>query len=170
MKQYYYLDNNKQVGPFTLEQLRTQPLTPNTLVWTEGMSNWARVVDTPEVRDLMGLGSIPPINPQPVYAQPGFSQPTYAFGSPTGFMPKTWLTESILVTLFCCLPLGIVGIINASRVESRYRVGDFNGAQQASLEAGRWTKIGFFSAFIIIGLYFLLIFAGIFSGFGRRYY
>ena len=28
--------------------------------------------------------------------------------------PKTWLVESILVTLFCCLPFGIVGIVNAA--------------------------------------------------------
>jgi len=32
--------------------------------------------------------------------------------------PKSWLVESILVTLFCCLPFGIAGIVNASRVES----------------------------------------------------
>ena len=32
--------------------------------------------------------------------------------------PKTWLIESILATLFCCLPFGIVGIVNAARVNS----------------------------------------------------
>ena len=30
--------------------------------------------------------------------------------------PKTWMVESVLATIFCCLPFGIVGIINASKV------------------------------------------------------
>jgi hypothetical protein len=62
-------------------------------------------------------------------------------GSPP---PKNWLVESILVTLFCCLPFGIVGIINAAAVNSKYAAGDYAGAQESSTAAGKWTKIGFF--------------------------
>lgn len=57
--------------------------------------------------------------------------------------PKNWLVESILVTIFCCLPFGIAGIVFASQVNSKWAVGDYAGAQQASLDAGKWTKIGF---------------------------
>jgi len=58
--------------------------------------------------------------------------------------PKNWLAESILVTIFCCLPFGIVGIVFASQVNSKYDAGDYTGAQNASNDAGKWTKIGFF--------------------------
>lgn len=34
--------------------------------------------------------------------------------------PKTWMAESILVTVFCCLPFGIAGIVFASKVSSLY--------------------------------------------------
>lgn len=61
-----------------------------------------------------------------------------------GVPPKNWLVESILVTIFCCLPFGIAGIVFASRVNSAWTAGDFAGAQKASQEAGKWTKIGFF--------------------------
>ena len=46
-------------------------------------------------------------------------EPTENYQIPTEYTvpPKNWLIESILVTLFCCLPLGIAGIINASKVE-----------------------------------------------------
>jgi hypothetical protein len=71
--------------------------------------------------------------------------------------PKTWLVESILVTLFCCLPFGIVGIINASKVESRFYAGDVDGAIRASEEAARWTKIGFWVGLSVIVLYFLFV-------------
>ncbi|MDN5203215.1 CD225/dispanin family protein [Fulvivirgaceae bacterium BMA10] len=72
--------------------------------------------------------------------------------------PKNWLVESILVTIFCCLPLGIVGIINASNVNTRFAAGDYEGAQKASQEAGKWTKIGFFVSLIGGVLYLILVF------------
>jgi hypothetical protein len=72
--------------------------------------------------------------------------------------PKNWLVESILVTIFCCLPFGIVGIINAANVNSRTAVGDYDGALRASKEAGKWTKIGFFVGIGVIVLYIIAVF------------
>jgi hypothetical protein len=57
--------------------------------------------------------------------------------------PKNWLVEAILVTIFCCLPFGIVGIVFASQVNSKFAAGDYSGALQASRDAAKWTKIGF---------------------------
>jgi hypothetical protein len=74
-----------------------------------------------------------------------------------GVPPKNWLVESILVTLFCCLPFGIAGIVFASQVNSKLSVGDFDGAQKASQEAGKWTKIGFFVGLAVIALYILFV-------------
>jgi hypothetical protein len=67
--------------------------------------------------------------------------------------PKTWLVESILVTLFCCLPFGIAGIVNASNVSSKFASGDIDGATKASMQAGKWTKWGFISGLIVLVLY-----------------
>lgn len=72
-------------------------------------------------------------------------------------MPKNWLVESILVTIFCCLVPGIVGIIYASQVQSKYNTGDYEGALQASKQAGLWTKIGFFIGLGIIVIYLIFI-------------
>src|SRR5215210_937570 len=76
--------------------------------------------------------------------------------------PKNWLVESILVTLFCCLPFGIAGIVFASQVNSKFAAGDYNGALQASRDAARWTKIGFFVgiAVIIVSCVFSFFFGG----------
>lgn len=71
--------------------------------------------------------------------------------------PKNWLVESILVTLFCCLPFGIVGIVNAANVNSRAAAGDMAGAQAAANEAKKWTKIGFFIGLGVIVLYVLFV-------------
>ncbi|MDR3236356.1 MAG: CD225/dispanin family protein [Prevotellaceae bacterium] len=69
--------------------------------------------------------------------------------------PKTWLVESILVTLFCCLPFGIAGIVNASKVESRFYAGDIDGANLASASAGKWTKISLWVGVAVITAYIL---------------
>lgn len=69
--------------------------------------------------------------------------------------PKTYMAESILVTLFCCLPFGVIGIINASKVSSLYAAGNVELAQAASLEAKKWTKIGFICGLTVIALYIL---------------
>ncbi|QEC67111.1 CD225/dispanin family protein [Panacibacter ginsenosidivorans] len=71
-----------------------------------------------------------------------FSQQPYYQQQPVN-PPKNWLVESILVTIFCCLPFGIAGIVFASQVNSKFAAGDYAGAEQASKEAAKWTKVAF---------------------------
>ncbi len=85
-------------------------------------------------------------------------------GPPTP--PKSWLVESILVTLFCCLPFGIAGIVNASKVESRFHAGDAPGAERASSQAKKWTQTGFWIG-LIAGIIYVLAIA---IGGGSSYY
>jgi hypothetical protein len=75
--------------------------------------------------------------------------------------PKSWMVESILATLFCCLPFGIAGIVNASKVESKFYAGDIAGAKRASDEAGKWTKVSFFIGIGGIVLYAIMMAVGI---------
>lgn len=75
--------------------------------------------------------------------------------------PKTWMVESILVTILCCLPFGIVGIVNAAKVNSLYSAGKYDEALRASNEAGKWTKIGAGIGLAIIIIYVLLMACGV---------
>ncbi|MBT8316172.1 MAG: CD225/dispanin family protein [Lutibacter sp.] len=72
--------------------------------------------------------------------------------------PKNYLVESILVTIFCCLPFGIAGIVFASQVNSKFASGDFEGAQKASSDAKKWMKWGLFSGITIVILYAIFVF------------
>lgn len=87
---------------------------------------------------------------------------------PPSERPKNWLVESILVTIFCCLPFGVAGIVFAAQVNSKFDAGDYEGAVKSSKEAAKWTKIGFFCGLAVIILYLIFIFmlggAAIFSG------
>lgn len=84
-------------------------------------------------------------------------EPTQPYSQPAVPRPKNWLVESILVTIFCCLPLGIVGIVNAAQINGRYDRGDYKGALDASKQVGKWTKIGFGIGIAGIVLYVLFI-------------
>ena len=88
------------------------------------------------------------------------------YQNPTEFStpPKNWLVESILVTSFCCLPLGIAGIINASKVEGLFLAGDIAGANKAAADAKKWTMYGLFAGLAVIVLYFLFILLAVISG------
>lgn len=74
--------------------------------------------------------------------------------------PKNWLVESILVTIFCCIPFGIAGIVYAASVNKKYDNGDYAEAEKASKEAGRWTKVGFFCGIGILVIYSILFALG----------
>jgi hypothetical protein len=83
-----------------------------------------------------------------------------------GQPPKTWLVESILVTILCCLPFGIIGIINASKVEQKFYAGATEEALKASQDAGKWTKIGFFvgiGVYVIVAVFYLIAGLAIFG-------
>ncbi len=78
--------------------------------------------------------------------------------------PKNYLVESILVTLFCCMPLGVVAIINATKVNTAWEAGDQEGALRSAEEAKKWMKYGIIGAAVGIILY--LIFIGIMVAIG----
>ncbi|MBX2828711.1 MAG: CD225/dispanin family protein [Flavobacteriaceae bacterium] len=78
--------------------------------------------------------------------------------------PKNYLVESILVTLFCCLIFGILGIVNATKVNSEYEAGNYEAAVKASNEAKKWTKWGAIIGGAILVIYIILMVAGVATG------
>lgn len=61
MKQYYYVtEADEQVGPVTMEQLRAAGIKRDTLVWSEGMADWADAEQLPELAELFAAPSLCP--------------------------------------------------------------------------------------------------------------
>jgi hypothetical protein len=59
-----------------------------------------------------------------------------------------YLTQAILVTVCCCLPLGIVSIVQAARVNGLIAQGDYDAAQRASQSAKMWCIIAFVAGLV----------------------
>lgn len=141
--EYYILINNIKQGPFSKEVLIQKEINGETLVWCNGMTEWKKAREIPDLADI--LSQLPPEPPHNNH-----------------IMPKTWLVESILVTIFCCLPLGIVGIVNASKVEEYFIKGEYQMAEYYSNLAKKWSLWGLLSCVIMVVAYFLfLIVAGL---------
>ena len=85
---------------------------------------------------------------QQPYQQP-YYQPNYAQGQRPP-KPDNYLVWAILSTIFCCLPLGIVSIVYASKVDSQYSSGDYAGAQNSSNKAKNFAIWAAISIVIII--------------------
>ena len=197
MTEFYYIDDatKQQCGPFSMTDLQSKGIHPETQVWRSGMANWTEARNVPELAFLFG-GQAPQSNvQQPEYpqasassAQQQYTQPQYnnqqqySQNQYTGNgynpnynqggindvrpMPKNWLVESILVTVLCCLPFGIAAIVSATKVESLYYAGDYEAAEQASKDAKKWTIVGFCSVLVIGVLYFIFaIVMGMLSAF-----
>ena len=64
--------------------------------------------------------------------------------------PPNYLWQAIVVTLCCCLPLGIVSIIFSAQVNSKWAQGDAAGARDASQKAKMFALIGFAIGLVII--------------------
>ena len=172
MNRYFYIDSEgKQKGTFTIEDLRNEQIRKETQVWTQGMPEWQSAQDVVELQPLFELHAdvsnhyVEPTTPlQTPYQQ------TAAENLPA--MPKSWMVESILVTI---LPfvlcgnlfalLGIIAIVNASKVESLYHSGLYAQSKEASDNAGRWTKITLWIAIgaILLGIIGIVVFVSFFG-------
>ena len=157
MKKYFYTDGTNNFGPFTLEELTEKKITREAKVWFQELGDWKPAGTVPELTEIFKL--IPP----PI------TKTNSNFNSMENLNnqkpPKTWLVESILVTLFCCLPFGIAGIVNASKVESLFYAGDIDGANRSSEEAKKWTTFSFWIGLVVGVIYLIVVITGSASGF-----
>ncbi|ESQ91508.1 hypothetical protein ABAC460_05860 [Asticcacaulis sp. AC460] len=96
----------------------------------------------------------------------GTGGPTVSGGSghPDIHNVPTYLVWSILSTLFCCLPLGIVAIVMSANVNNYKTRGDYKGAMQASNTAKNWVIGSVVAGIVCIVLYILLMMLGILAG------
>ena len=74
------------------------------------------------------------------------------------------LVLSILTTLFCCLPLGIVSIVYVAQVKSKLQAGDYDGALDCSKKASLFGRISFYIGVACMLFYLIMIIIGVSTG------
>jgi predicted secreted protein len=79
---------------------------------------------------------------------------------PAGQQPDNYLVWSILVTLFCCLPLGIVAIVKSSQVSGLWAQGRYAEAQASADAAKKFVLWSVIAGVIVAVIYGILIAVG----------
>ena len=105
-----------------------------------------------------------PSPPPPISDPPSDSGQGYRLFRDAGVVPThvpNYLVQAILVTLFCCVPFGIVAIVYAAQVNGKVALGDMEGAWRTSRSAKNWAWISFGVGLVItVGWVILLIVGG----------
>lgn len=145
MQQYYYVGlDNQSHGPVTPDQFLSCGLTPSTLICPVGGSKWEALYNYP---DLMR------------YLTPGgsgvhtYDDQTLSADETPHKKPQSYLVWSILATLFCCLPFGIVAIVYASKVSNYWDAKNYGAAYKASSKAKLWCILSLIAGAVFMVLY-----------------
>ena len=87
---------------------------------------------------------------------------------PVNWVP--YLILSIISTLCCCLPFGVVGIVFSAKINSAMMAGNFEEAQNNAKMARIWIIVSFAIGLLTWLIYMVLIVTGAVSGSAYYYY
>ncbi|GAA5484333.1 CD225/dispanin family protein [Haloferula sargassicola] len=163
MSEWYFAKGTDRHGPVSqealLEMVRSGQVGTADLVWKEGMEGWEPVSKVPllaaaALAQAPATSPPPPMAPVSPYQTP--AAPSYTSTPGVTENIPTYLWQSIVVTLLCCLPFGIVAIVFASRVSSLKYRGDAAGAREASDKAKFWVNVSVISGIVINVIFFVI--------------
>ena len=70
--------------------------------------------------------------------------------------PPNYLVWAILSTIFCCLPFGVVSIVFAAQVNSKWQSGDYTGARLSSKNARLWAILALVAGIVVLSVWSIL--------------
>ena len=172
---YWIISDRQQTGPFDEADLVNLPFDENTPMWHDGLPDWVPAVQLEAARIILERRAMPAGDPQPeaeaeivnvsenepevykVDVNPASGQNVTAGQQPISdrsplqpdekLRPDNYLAWAIISTVLCCVPIGAVAIYYSAQVNSRFTVGDLDGAVKASERAQLWIMLT-----IVIGL------------------
>ncbi len=173
MTEWYYTKMGLKQGPVPEDELRTKirraEIGGTTLVWKEGMADWLPLSKVPELMPEDSLlahdvGSVEPqvsTVPKPLVSRNvPLPQPPAYDGNYVAPKIPNYMWQAVLATVIslplCCIfgmPLGVVAIVFAAKVEGLRVQGNYAAATAASNAAKGWT----IASFCVSGLGFMAI-------------
>lgn len=79
--------------------------------------------------------------------------------------PNNYLVWAILVTIFCCIPFGVVSIVYAAKVDSTYARGEIDEAYRVSRQARNWVNASWITGLSLVIIYYVVVVAILGAGF-----
>lgn len=180
--QYWANIGGVQYGPVERENLAELGLSADSYVWRPGLDEWVLAADLEELADLLppsldqvvadvaeGDGSesssqeseqLPPSIPTEIKEEDDHSMASYPrverVEQPAEEQcPPTNLVWAILSTILCFTIFGIIAIVYAAKVSSRYRIGDIATAKKFSDRAAMWSILSITIGVVTAPIYYI---------------
>lgn len=111
MSKYFYTDGKEKYGPYSVEELSSQPISRTTKVWRYGMDKWTELSQVPELSNV--LNSIPPdlSSKRSVKEKPNKSETEPVQNSETKTQPPPKIEKSSSLSKWL---IGIIAVILVS--------------------------------------------------------
>ncbi|MFP6888022.1 MAG: CD225/dispanin family protein [Opitutales bacterium] len=148
---YWLHRDGQRYGPYEKNNLEKYLSTGNA-----GREDRIQGVDSGKwttVGQVVGKAKVATAENQQLITRKTSINPQKRFRPPKPESPMVW---AVLATLCCCQPLGVVAIVYATQVDSKYSAGDYNGAQQSAEKAKSWCWIAFGSGLALGFLFGIL--------------
>lgn len=141
--EYWIIKDDKQCGPYTLEQLMEMDLHQGTPVWRQGLADWlplskVQEMDMSQVETIVKetiIETAPATAKTTVLCAPVGDIPTGYVAVTTDGVPKcppAYLVWSIIATVLFFLPLGVCAIFSSTKVKKYYEAGEYDKASRMS--------------------------------------
>ena len=153
---YWIVVNRQPAGPYELSDLESLDLRDDTPVWHEGLPDWMPARDVAVINEILIRRRHSDGQPDVTVISDCDESVKIDLGThgdrsqSSAERPSNYLAWSIVVTLLCFVPSGVVAIIYSGMVNSRFDRGDIAGARKASEYAQWWIIIS-----IVVGLIFV---------------
>lgn len=159
--EWYYASNGQQKGPVSQEELiglfERGEVSASDLVWNDSMTDW---IAYGSVAELNAAAISTDSGPESAAAPPPMEDPTPALTAAVPQQPgekiPTYLWQSIVCLVLCCLPAAVVALIFAVKVEPAVQRGDLEAAKEASSKAKMWCWIAFGVGLVANIIFFML--------------
>ena len=165
MSHYFYYEGNTQKGPVSQEEL-LKNITLETEIWTQGMTDWKKAKDVPEIAALLAVGNsseIPStqetitesnteIIPQQVTNNQSSTSGNASRQSTNTPDFQNLLIWSIVSAFLCCNVSGIIGIVLNLKAEVEWTKGNYDKAWEKYKNAKIWVIVG-----AVLGLILIII-------------
>jgi len=116
---YFYIKNNKRLGPFSIAQLNNENIKKNTLVWKEGLEDWVKASELIELKEVI-IPEPPPIpKPPPIPNKPLLSKVVKKDIYDPDYKKEIWVTDMVI---FYIIVVGLITYFNYPFSESYLKI------------------------------------------------
>lgn len=164
MERYWMIKDGQSVGPFAVEELSAQGLTPETKVWRKGLAAWTPAVELEELAGLF-VPEVPEETAGSHAESPAAEIASVALRCPYSHLKGAIVATVVILAVFVGKPaldvwkdpfailmalMGAASIVSAVRTRRSWNGGDIRKARRLSGKTAAWITLYVIAAIVAL--------------------